>query len=90
MFGSYSVDRWTTIAARGGRGEGKTDPVFEDKTRLIAKPDSTPKEVHRGRTDESGDEEIGGPVLEFKRALICSITPSRNTTILLAIVMASI
>ena len=75
MFGSHSLDRWTTLAARGGRGEGKTDPVFEDKTRLVAEPDSTLQEVHRGRTDDSGNEEIGGPVIEFKRAPVCSITP---------------
>ena len=46
-------------------------------------------EIHLGRADEAGDEEVGGAFVEFERRAELLDCPALSTTILSAMVIAS-
>ena len=65
-------------------------PPSPSKAALPSPVDRGRQHVHRRRADEAGDEEVGRAVVEVERRADLLDAPSCMTTILSAMVIASI
>ena len=91
MLGPHAVDGEPAVGS-GRRGrERQADAARPVEPGAAVVADRALEEIHRRRADEAGDEQVVRPVVELRAgAPICSTSPSCITTILSAMVMASI